>query len=135
VDYNTLERQKQIEEGDTQSVAGPGGYRYFGAAKDLPGVAELLEKQREKAETKDRGTIDRNVTHIYFGWRDEEDGVLLELEEAAFQDQKKQGNFEVVDLDKLLVEEDYFADVPTQEQMTEILLEEKKRIMLAKFSI
>jgi hypothetical protein len=40
-----------------------------------------------------------------------------------------------VDLDKLLVEEDYFADVPTQEQMTEILLEEKKRIMLAKFSI
>lgn len=135
VDYNAIERQKQIEEGDTQSAAGPGGYRYFGAAKDLPGVAELLEKQREKAEVKSRGTIDRNVTPAYFGWRDEEDGVLLELEEAAFQHQKKQGDCEAVDLDKLLGEDDYFADVPSQDQMAEIMLEEKKKMMLAKFSI
>ncbi|KAL3930721.1 MAG: hypothetical protein SGARI_004398, partial [Bacillariaceae sp.] len=125
----------QIEEGDAQSAAGPGGYRYFGAAKDLPGVAELLEKQREKAEVKGRGTVDRNVTPAYFGWRDEEDGVLLELEEAAFQNQKKQGKYEVVDLDKLLVEDDYFADVPSQDEMAEIMLQEKKKMMLAKFSI
>ena len=136
MDYNARERQKQIEEGDVQSAAtGPGGYRYFGAAKDLPGVAELLEKQREKAEVKGRGPIDRNVTPAYFGWRDEEDGVLLELEEAAFQRQRKEGNYEVVDLDKLLVEDDYFANVPTQDQMAEIMLQEKKRAMLAKFSM
>ncbi|KAL3909373.1 MAG: hypothetical protein SGARI_002626, partial [Bacillariaceae sp.] len=128
----------QIEEGDAQSVSGPGGYRYFGAAKDLPGVAELLEKQREKMETKGtRNNIDRNVTPAYFGWRDEEDGVLLELEDTAFEHTKnKQGkNYEVVDIDTLLVEDDYFADVPSQDQIAQIMLEEKKKMMLAKFSI
>mmetsp|Transcript_19264 Transcript_19264/g.31027 ORF Transcript_19264/g.31027 Transcript_19264/m.31027 type:complete len:240 (+) Transcript_19264:59-778(+) len=140
VDYNAIERQKQIEEGDAQSLAGPGGYRYFGAAKDLPGVKELLEKQIEKIQSKKRaaGDLYRHITPAYFGWRDEEDGVLLELEEAAFQHHKRQRGQQgqpqkVVDLDALL-STDYLA-VPTQEEMAQILLEEKKKAMLARFSI
>jgi len=135
VDYNTIERQKQIEEGDTQSVAGPGGYRYFGAAKDLPGVAELLEKQRTKMETsKNKHAMDRTITSAYFGWRDEEDGVLLELENDAFRERKRQKNVEVVELDTLLAT-DYFSDVPSQEEMGQILLEEKKKTLLARLSM
>jgi pre-mRNA-splicing factor ISY1 len=134
VDHNAMERQRQIEEGDTQSVAGLGGYRYFGAAKDLPGVAELLEKHRSKVETmKDKKYIDRKVTPAYFGWRDEEDGVLLELEETAFKRQRKEQH-NVVDLDRLL-EEDYFCNVPSQEEMAQILLDEKKQTLLARFSL
>lgn len=139
VDYNAMERQKQIEEGDVQSsssVAGPGGgYRYFGAAKDLPGVAELLEKQRTRFEsTKQRQSMDQKVTPAYFGWRDEEDGVLLELEEAAFQqEKKKQRTCTVVDLESLLAD-DYFQGVPSQEEMAQILLEEKKKSLLAKLT-
>jgi pre-mRNA-splicing factor ISY1 len=141
VDYNAIERQKQIEEGDTQSVSGPGGYRYFGAAKDLPGVKELLEKQIEKIQSKKRGAGDiyRHITPAYFGWRDEEDGVLLELEEAAFQRQKRQWSQRpdeepvVVDLESLLSTD--YLDVPTQEEISQLMLEEKKKALLAKFSM
>lgn len=134
VDYNAIERQRRIEEGDTQSVAGLGGYRYFGAAKELPGVAELLEKQRSKLESsKDKQAIDRKVTPAYFGWRDEEDGVLLELEEKEFKRQRKEQHI-VVDLDGLLGE-DYFHDVPNEEEMAQILLEEKKKTLLARLSM
>ena len=85
-DYNAIEKQKQIEEGDTQFLMGPGiggGYRYFGAAKDLPGVKELLEKQIEKLQSKKRGAGDiyKHITPSYFGWKDEEDGVLLAMED------------------------------------------------------
>ena len=53
VDYNALERKRQIEEGDPQAMGGMGGaYRYFGAAKELPGVKEILAKQAEKAVKK-----------------------------------------------------------------------------------
>merc|ERR1712232_1068312 len=55
IDYNKKERSAQVEEGDIQFFVGTNDgkrqgptYRYFGAAKDLPGVKELLEKQHEK---------------------------------------------------------------------------------------
>lgn len=145
-DYAAIERQQQIEEGDTQSVEGPGGYRYFGAAKDLPGVHDLLEKQAAKAAAKRRSGADiyRHIGPSYFGWRDEEDGVLLELEEDAFQDavkrQKriaaadKRQKVTILDLsDDALVKNDYL-DVPSQEEIAKIMLEEKKKSLLAKFS-
>lgn len=145
IDYNKSERSAQIEEGDVQFLVetnfgkkqGP-TYRYFGAAKDLPGVKELLEKQQEKmrnSKLKKRGPneIYKHVGVKYFGWRDEEDGVLLELEEDAFREFKKQKTKEV-DLETLL-SKDYLEDVPTMEEMKQIMLAEKKKALLAKFSI
>ena len=154
-DYSAIERQQQIEEGDTQSVEGPGGYRYFGAAKDLPGVQDLLEKQAAKAAAKkrSRGDIYKHIGPSYFGWRDEEDGVLLELEADSFQDavkrQKKLATstdqatttgtspkrpVTVLDLsDDALVKDDYL-EVPSQDEIAQIMLEEKKKSLLAKFS-
>ena len=47
VDYNRVERLQQIQEGDEQSgvgLKGSGGYRYFGVAKNLPGVKELFAR-------------------------------------------------------------------------------------------
>jgi len=156
IDYNKTERSAQIEEGDVQFLAqtnhgkrqGP-TYRYFGAAKDLPGVGELLEKQQEKMRTmtrKKRGPneIYRHVGVGYFGWRDEEDGVLLELEDDAFREyQNKKQKITTpatvttsieVDLDTLL-SKDYLEDVPSMEEMKIIMLAEKKKALLAKFSI
>lgn len=150
-DYNAMERQQQIEEGDTQSLEGPGGYRYFGAAKDLPGVREVLEHQVAKAQAKKRagGDIYRHIGPTYFGWRDEEDGVLLELEEDAFQKEAKRQKraiaaatadangakrLTVLDLsDDALVKNDYL-EVPSQEEIAQLMLEEKKKELLAKFS-
>ena len=81
--------------------------------------------------------IYRHVGVKYFGWRDEEDGVLLELEDDAFREYKKQrktSNTTEVDLENLL-SEDYLGDVPSMEEIKQIMLAEKKKALLAKFSI
>lgn len=141
LDFNAIERQRQIEEGDMQSsLQGPGGYRYFGAAKDLPGVQELFEKQAQKQQTRKRGDIMKHITPAYYGWRDEEDGVLLELEERAFQELKRrrmeEGN--PISQETLGEEDDDILDdylnVPSQEEVSKMLLEEKKKALLAKFA-
>lgn len=140
LDFNAIERQRQIEEGDMQSaLQGPGGYRYFGAAKDLPGVQELFEKQAQKEQTRKRGDIMRHITPAYYGWRDEEDGVLLELEDEAHRERKKQRMKEGggrSDPTSGKDEDDLtdYLDVPSQEEVAKILLEEKKKALLAKFS-
>lgn len=156
LDYNKTERSAQIEEGDVQFLASTNNgrrqgptYRYFGAAKDLPGVKELLEKQQEKMRAmsrKKRGPneIYKHVGVKYFGWRDEEDGVLLELEDDAFREYRKKQKTStststpatpvLVDLDTLL-SKDYLEDVPSVDEMKKFMLAEKKKSLLAKFSI
>ena len=138
LDFNAIERKRQIEEGDVQSLQGPGGYRYYGAAKDLPGVKELLEKQVQKEQTKKRGDIYKHITPDYYGWRDEEDGVLLELEAAMVEQIKRQkseqGEYVNVQPINIDLTEDYL-DVPSQAEMAQLLFEHKKKALLAKFSI
>ena len=135
LDYNKIERQRQIE-GDMQSsLQGPGGYRYFGASKDLPGVQELFEKQALKQQNRKRGDILKHITPAYYGWRDEEDGVLLELEAQAHKKRRLEGGIpprtEDVSLDDLLTSD--YLDVPSQDEVATILLQEKKKATLAKF--
>mmetsp|Transcript_9126 Transcript_9126/g.13548 ORF Transcript_9126/g.13548 Transcript_9126/m.13548 type:complete len:284 (-) Transcript_9126:51-902(-) len=97
-DYNREERRAmaQAEQedggGDAQglSLKGSGGYRYFGAAKDLPGVRELFARHAAKLTKRKRGDVYKYITPDYYGLRDEEDGVLLELESGlAKEGQKK----------------------------------------------
>lgn len=48
------------------------GYKYFGAAKDLPGVRELFESEiYGQTDKKTRAQLYRNITPDYYGWRDE----------------------------------------------------------------
>jgi len=148
--YNEIERQRRIEEGDTQLKS---GYRYFGAARDLPGVKELLAKEAEKLQKK-RGKSDvhKNITPDYYGWRDEEDGVLLEIEAEAdgaandrlLEEEKKKKRRRtssgVVGSDTDLDDDDsddddYLGDVPTQEEIGRILLEHKKKALLDKYAL
>uniref|UniRef100_A0A6U6JJR7 Pre-mRNA-splicing factor ISY1 n=1 Tax=Odontella aurita TaxID=265563 RepID=A0A6U6JJR7_9STRA len=90
-DFNAIERKEQIAEGDIQSgmgLKGSGGYRYFGAAKDLPGVKELFARHAAKVTKRRRGNV-KYITPDYYGLRDEEDGVLLELEEEASEARRR----------------------------------------------
>ncbi|KAJ3332481.1 NineTeen Complex (NTC) component, partial [Blyttiomyces sp. JEL0837] len=78
-DYRRTAPRMLDEEG--KEVPGSHGYRYFGRAKDLPGVRELLEvPAADDSETKTRGEMYKNVDADYYGYRDEEDGMLLEYE-------------------------------------------------------
>ena len=76
----------KITDSQGRVVAGGAGYRYFGAAKKLPGVRELFdghddEEKRAKAAT--RGELQRRVDADYYGYRDEDDGVLVKVEKIA----------------------------------------------------
>eukprot|EP00933_Yihiella_yeosuensis_P034625 TRINITY_DN28102_c0_g1_i1.p1 TRINITY_DN28102_c0_g1~~TRINITY_DN28102_c0_g1_i1.p1 ORF type:complete len:304 (+),score=72.61 TRINITY_DN28102_c0_g1_i1:176-1087(+) len=60
------------------------GYKYFGAAKDLPGVRELFESEVvPEAPRKTRKQLFKNIQPDYYGWRDEEDGMLMLAEQQA----------------------------------------------------
>lgn len=139
-DYNAIEKKRQIEEGDTQMNK---GYRYFGAAKDLPGVKELLAKEAAKRHKGKRSDIYKNITPDYYGWRDEEDGVLLELEAAATRENEralKKRRIAAGETDESVAavpvtEDADYLDVPSQDEIGQILLEQKKKALLSKYSL
>lgn len=67
------------------------GYKYFGAAKDLPGVRELFESEvAPEAPRKTRKQLFKNIQPDYYGWRDEEDGTLLLAEQMKEHEAQKQ---------------------------------------------
>ncbi|NXT10837.1 ISY1 factor, partial [Prunella fulvescens] len=56
------------------------GYKYFfGAAKDLPGVRKLFEKEPLPSPQKTLSEFMKDIDTKYYGYRDEDDGIL-ELE-------------------------------------------------------
>ncbi len=59
-------------------------YYYFGAARDLPGVRELLEaRQVESKQRKSRVDLHKRVSIRYFGYLDDQDELMLEQEKRA----------------------------------------------------
>mmetsp|Transcript_35409 Transcript_35409/g.53245 ORF Transcript_35409/g.53245 Transcript_35409/m.53245 type:complete len:233 (+) Transcript_35409:112-810(+) len=65
-------------------LASHSGYKYFGAAKDLPGVRELFEQNHvPSAPRKTRKQLFKNLKPDYYGWRDEDDEMLLLAEQQA----------------------------------------------------
>ncbi|ESQ48016.1 hypothetical protein EUTSA_v10021236mg [Eutrema salsugineum] len=77
-----------IVEVPNPSGRGP-GYRYFGAAKKLPGVRELFEKPPELRKRRTRYDIYKRIDASYYGYRDDEDGILERLEKNAEGEMRK----------------------------------------------
>ncbi|KAJ6811401.1 pre-mRNA-splicing factor ISY1-like protein [Iris pallida] len=67
----------------TPAAAVQASYRYFGAAKKLPGVKELFEKPPELRKRRSRYDIYKRINASYYGYRDDEDGILEKLEGPA----------------------------------------------------
>jgi len=82
-DYKAVKAQETETYG--AELASHSGYKYFGAAKDLPGVREVFEaEQVPDAPRKSRKQLFKNIQPDYYGWRDEEDGMLV-LAEQEFE--------------------------------------------------
>jgi pre-mRNA-splicing factor ISY1 len=84
-DYS-LTRQKVTDSDGKEISAASGkgsGYRYFGAAKNLPGVKELFEKEGPRILRRSRYDMHKAIDADYYGFRDEDDGVLLKVEAEA----------------------------------------------------
>ncbi|XP_043934029.1 pre-mRNA-splicing factor ISY1 homolog [Protopterus annectens] len=78
-DYTKIGPKMLDHEG--KEVPGNKGYKYFGAARDLPGVRELFEKEPIPPPRKTRAELMKEIDAEYYGYRDEDDGVLLPLEQ------------------------------------------------------
>lgn len=78
-------RIKQHYDIEGKELPGAPGYKYYGAAKDLPGVRELFRDKEEevaqKRQRRTRGDISKFITPDYYGYRDEDDGVIVPQEE------------------------------------------------------
>jgi len=70
---------------DNEGKEAPGnrGYKYFGAAKDLPGVRELFEQEPPSPSKKHRGEMMKNIDADYYGYMDDDDGLLIPSEEKC----------------------------------------------------
>lgn len=80
---------KQIYDIEGKELPGAPGYRYFGAAKDLPGVRELFAEQEHEetlrqqkvSQKRSRKDLVENITPLYYGEVSEaEEQHLMELE-------------------------------------------------------
>ncbi|KAJ1831956.1 NineTeen Complex (NTC) component [Coemansia sp. RSA 2711] len=70
-----------------REVPGNRGYKYFGRAKDLPGVRELFEQQASAKPKRNQVEIARRIDATYYGFGDEDDDdALLEHERKVTED-------------------------------------------------
>lgn len=112
-----------------------GGYKYFGAARELKGVKELFHQPVEKKK-KTRQELYKAVTADYYGFRDDEDGKLVLLEQEAEKLAREK--------DITSWREQYTVDtkasallcnlvVPSPEQIEKELIERRKKDLLQKY--
>lgn len=132
-----------------KEVPGTRGYKYFGAAKDLPGVRELFEPELTGAPRKTRGELMRDVDADYYGYRDDDDGLLeplereaelksiVTLEEEWIEKQKQRGKTvpkPLPDVEKRLEEiKNYFIQVPSQTEIEQKIVDMKKKALLEQY--
>lgn len=133
---------KMVDDEGRVIEGGGKGYRYFGRARELPGVKELFEAATQKPEKEQKETrheLRLKVDAGYYGYNlDEEDGSLLEYEAK-----KEHDAFEM-----LMAEDDGKDDewealpgdsgdgvpwrLPTAEEVEAELLDRRKRKLLDK---
>ena len=80
-----------VDEEGREIQGGGKGYRYFGRARELPGVKELFEaakvKPSDEKSLESRADLRQKVDAGYYGYNlDEEDGTLLAYEKAKEQE-------------------------------------------------
>lgn len=72
-----------------REIPGFGGYRYFGAAKDLPGVKEVYRRQIPIAPEKTVAQLRKSIDLEYFGDSETQNSSLLE-EQKKEEESKRQ---------------------------------------------
>ncbi|KAH8816900.1 Isy1-like splicing factor [Xylogone sp. PMI_703] len=135
---------KVYDEEGREIPGGGKGYRYFGRARELPGVKELFEaatvKSKEDKPLDQRADLRKQVDASYYGYNlDEEDGTLLKYEaqkeKEAFEnllagpDKKPPNAWEPLPGDSGDGEE---WRLPSLEEVQEELVDRRRRRLLDK---
>lgn len=146
-------RGGRVLDEDGREVPGGGkGYRYFGRARELPGVKELFERQARPEDDMNKGGEKRSelrmkVDAAYYGYNlDEEDGSLLAYEKQKEKEAREK--FMSLDGDDLTETQTKSQKewtelpgdagdgvrwrVPTLEEVNQELVERRRRKLLEK---
>eukprot|EP00388_Colpodella_angusta_P045931 GDKK01067707.1.p1 GENE.GDKK01067707.1~~GDKK01067707.1.p1 ORF type:complete len:262 (-),score=45.05 GDKK01067707.1:86-871(-) len=79
-----VQKGRQFYDIEGKELPGAPGYKYYCAAKELPGVRELFAEGEEEVHSRrnkrSRGDLYKNVTPDYYGYRDDDDGILAQKE-------------------------------------------------------
>jgi len=148
-DYFALSPEDEYVNSHYAPIKAPGGYYYFGSAKKLPGVPELLKPEALSPEEIKRTRYDlyKGIDGDYYGLRDDEDDLLekkeKEVEEEErkkliedwYKTQKEKGEMLDTSFEQYPIEQDnlYYVPVPTIEEIEAILLERRKSDLLNKY--
>nr|CAG4711060.1 unnamed protein product [Naegleria fowleri] len=91
IDYSKQDIKLLDDNGQLIEVGG--GYKYFGAARELPGVKELLFERQEAAEKQQKTKISdlyKDVDSFYYGYDEDIDDPNLRIaEEKAEEELRK----------------------------------------------
>lgn len=122
----------------------------------MPGVRELFEQEPPPPPKKSRGELMREVDASYYGYLDDDDGVLIPLEEKAskeamklameeWKEKLKKGELKTADeedeMEFTSVNDDELlaprfvshVSVPSQKDIEDALLRKKKKELLEKY--
>jgi len=139
------------DETDEGAIKAPGGYYYFGAAKNLPGVRELLKPKKQEVNRRTRYDMYQRIDADYYGYRDDDDGLLEKIEKEAEKKTRekiiqewneaqtiKYGSLELCPyLPKAeeTVEYKVHVHLPTQEEIDQEILQKMKAEVMKKFNL
>ncbi|KAL8967867.1 MAG: hypothetical protein Q9197_005186, partial [Variospora fuerteventurae] len=139
---NYMRGGKVYDEEGKEIPGGGKGYRYFGRARELPGVKELFEVKKPKEKgLEGRQDLRMKVDAGYYGYNlDEEDGVLLNYERGK-EDEARRALMEKGDVGD--VEKDWEPlpgdsgdgvgwRLPSLEEVQEELVDRRRRKLLDK---
>jgi len=152
---------------DDEVLMGHNGIRYFGAARYLPGVKEFLQVQAKDKEGEKkrvtRGELYNRINPDYFGFGDDDDGLLVPLEKIAEDrlrtnrikrwrqkhgittpEKPKEEGEEAKSTDLIVANATKnvraqkswksYVNIPTEEEIEQILVEKRKSMLLEKYT-
>lgn len=140
---NYFRTSANIVDADGNEVLASRGYRYFGAAKDLPGVRDLFRKSEVAVQKRTRSQMYKCADAAYFGYRDDDDAILAPLEKAAeerlisdavleWTERQANGGADEDDAEEAVEGFTAHVPVPKAEDIERAVLEQKKKEMLAR---
>ncbi|KAL8648978.1 MAG: hypothetical protein Q9210_004677 [Variospora velana] len=139
---NYMRGGKVYDEEGKEIPGGGKGYRYFGRARELPGVKELFEVKKPKEKgLEGRQDLRMKVDAGYYGYNlDEEDGALLDYERGKEEEARRvlmeKGNVGDVEKDWEPLPGDAGDGVgwmlPSLEEVQEELVDRRRRKLLDK---